>query len=353
MMKSHQEKTTRENKIKIQNIKIALIGGVFMILLINIPLGVNATTITSCSTGSGSSPIGVAVDSYSDVWFGLDSYNKLAELTSSSCSPSYKTITNGAHFLDVAGNGYIAYTMKGSGGSTNSCISAYNPGTGTVVNHVCATGKGFDDIAADPTNSHIVWVSAYYTGQIAKFDVTTGSVTYYSVPIPGGCSFTYTSPEGIRVDSYGNVWVADESCYRIAEYNSGGYWGTYSPGSEQPWFVSVDNTNNNLWMTSRSYDDVMYMDMSSGSTTSVGIPSSYGGSSPTGIDVDPADSRADVTFQGGGYVDEYSYSSVNSWLCGTGDSWGSTSNPFGIRAVAPNYYWTALQGSDKIAEGDC
>src|SRR5207244_8636057 len=141
-------------------------------------------------------PKGVTISGTS-LWVGLSVTGKLGTSSTSSCSVTSYTAQLDPTFLAFAGNGKLAFTQKGTGGSSPSCISAWNTSTHVVEVSTCITGKGADDVSKDPTNSNIVWNSWYYYGQIAKWDTTTGNMNLFVVPKPGS---TTPSPEGIRAN---------------------------------------------------------------------------------------------------------------------------------------------------------
>lgn len=357
-------KTNREHSaMKIHSKKTKALTFTFAILIFTMLLSSNyvglaaATKITSCSTASG--PKGVTMDSTSsNIWIGEATAGKLGTSAVSS-SPTSCSVTSytGQHdptrVAFSGGGGSFAFTQKGTGGSTTSCITTFNTATDGLSNSQCSNGAGFDDVAQDPTSTTVVWTSLYYVGKIASYDTSSGTITYVNVPKAGSCSVT-PEPEGLRVDSSGNVWVADEACNAIDEYqpSSGGFWSTYLPGYT-PAFLDLDNTNNYVWATAPPYNLILKM-TTSGTTTTVSDTSSE--TTPLVIAVDPANNRVDVTFQnaGSGSIDEYNTGSNPGWLCGSGAGDVYTSSyPYGITTESSNYYWATDYNNAKLLVGDC
>ncbi len=299
----------------------------------------NATT---CSASSG--PKGVTI-SGSNVWIGLSATSKLGTTPTSSCSITSYTAQLDPTFLAFAGNGKLAFTQKGST-NTNSCISAFNTATHVVERSTCLSGKGADDVSNDPTNSNIVWNSWYYYGQIANWDTTTGNMNLFVVPKPGT---TTPSPEGIRVDSGGTVWVADEANARIDKYVPGtNTWTQYAISQGNPWFISIDPSNTYLYAsvnpTGTPY--IIKMTKSTGSYTAYQAPS--GTSIGYQLMVKSDNSKAVMDFESSGQVAAFNIG-TSSW--GTPVNLGSTSNPIGLWLDSSGNYWIGLWGTDQLTTG--
>lgn len=338
---------------KLLNIKIISVTSILTVLLVSINSPIIAEAVKDANCLTGSKPMGVTMDnSASNIWLGVSGNSKIG--TSSTSSPncsvsSYPGQNDPTHVAFSGGGGAIAFTQKGSGGSTTSCITVFNPVTHALSNSQCSNGAGFDDVSKDPTSSTLVWASLFYAGKIAKYDTSSGSITYYTVPAVSGCSSS-TQVEGLRVDSFGNVWVANESCHYLDEYQpSLGFWSTYNL-AENPYFLDIDNTNSLVWTTSVPYNTLQHTNMNTGVPTDVSVPS--GETGPFGIAVDPANTRVDVTFQSGS-VDEYdTYPTLQTWICNGGDSYTS-SYPFGITTQSSNYYWATDFNNGKLLVGHC
>ncbi|HYL67009.1 MAG TPA: hypothetical protein VEU72_07640 [Nitrosopumilaceae archaeon] len=319
------------------------------------PLLVLATNTATCSTGVGSSPKGDRMDSTSsNVWIGLSGTHQLGHSSTSStssCSVSTNTAQNDPTNVAFAGNGYLAFTQKGTGGSSQSCISSYNTATSTIVKTSCISGAGADDVDKDPTNSNMVWSSWYYNGYVGKFDTSLGNLSTF---LPPSCGVT-SNLEGLRVDSSGNVWAADEACNKLWKYvPSSNTWTSYTISGFLPWYLSIDNSASHIWITSQSNTLKALADfnISTGTAATISYPGSAQGA--TEVAQDPANRITFVAFQNG-YVNEY-YNSLGSWQCtGSGDSY-SNGTPFGIsysQSGGVDYYWATLYGNSQLVVGHC
>jgi streptogramin lyase len=197
----------------------------------------------------------------------------------------------------------------------------------------------------------------YLTGRIVSFDTGSGAQSTYLVPQPSGCSGS-RNPEGIREDSSGFIWVADEAtaCPRLWKFSTGFFtWTEYTVlTGYRPWFVSIDDTAGKIWITSNdtpnNQGSFLSFVISSGVFTQVGLPT--GQTKPYYLAVDHADNRVYVTFSTG-YVNEYFFGSGPIWLCPSGDNYGSSSQPWGVSYVAPNSYWAGLLANNQLVTGLC
>lgn len=307
---------------------------------------VHASNITSCSTASDN--IGIVV-SGSDVWVAEWGAGDIGHSTTSSCSVTnyYASSTFKPHLLTVAATG-VYYTDHDS---QYGCLVQFNTATDQIGNTMCPLSNypEADDIATDPTNTNNVWASLYSANDIEKW-VTSGSGYGYTLySLPNSC----TNPEGVRVDSSGNVWVAGQGCTSIFEYSqsSSSWVKTCSFNSAlKPWYIALDNTNNQVWFTqhtSPGYSDaVVDMAMSSCNYATTGaLPS--GDSGPLGIDL--YGYEVYVAFNGGS-VDVYNFA-ILGWVCGPDGYSGDA--PYGISHDSNGDYWVAMNGASFIAEGYC
>lgn len=336
-----------------------------------------ATKNTPCSVGTtAASPVGVAADSSSNVWFNMlgatgggslvDTLEKMPS-GNTNCNAIVKysassNVQSTQQFLVYdPTNGNIAYTMKGSntGSTPNTCITGWKPATAQRLGALCLTNKGLDDVDVDPINANYVWASMYYAGQIIHYNEVAGTYDHIiSLPTTYCPTGSSPHPEGVRVDSNGNVWVADEGCGAIDEYTTFGFWSSYQViNNNLPWFVSIDDPNQNLWLVSQfggaNHGGFMQsMDMGSGSFTTVPLPPGGAAINPLGIDVDSTNSRVAVSFSSN-FVNIYNYG-TQSWKCGTnGDAYALGTDPFGIRAVGTSSYYVALYGTSQLGSGSC
>jgi streptogramin lyase len=311
----------------------------------------------SCSTGTGSGPKGVVV-SGSNVWIGLSSNGHLGYSTTSTCSVTSYTAQNDPTYVAFFGNGYLAFTQKTA---SNSCISTWDTSTNSIYASYCSgSGAGLDVVTADPGSSTSVWTTEYYNGNIMQYSYNAQGGSIYGInPSPAGCSGS--NPEGIRVDTSGNVWVADERCNVLWKFVPSTLTWTYTQlvvtagAVVTPWMIAYDSTNALLWITSSNYCNgcgttpgaVIQYQITYGSYSNVGMPS--GASQPLGIAVDSPNQRVVVAFQGG-TVGTYWTSSTPQWLCNTNIGGG---NPWDVSIQSPYQYWATAYTGAIVYNGVC
>jgi uncharacterized repeat protein (TIGR03803 family) len=160
--------------------------------------------------GGFSSPAGVALDSSGNIYV-ADTANSAVKEIPSGCTASSCVITLGGGFnqpsgiaVDSSGTIYVADTQ-------NSAIKKMNSDC-TSSNCVVTLGGGFQSphgVAVD--GSGFVYVADTANNTIEQMASTCTSALYSA----GSCSITslggnfFNGPEGVAVDSSGNVYVAD------------------------------------------------------------------------------------------------------------------------------------------------
>lgn len=134
----------------------------------------------------------------------------------------------------------------------------------------------------------------------------------------------FKNPQGVAVDSVGNVYVADTNNNRIQKFTAAGVflaqWGTYGPGNgqfDQPWAIAVD-ADDNVYVTEHNNHRVQRFSATGTFLTTWGTRGTGNGQfdSPFGIAVDG---------DGNVYVSEYGNSRVQKFTA-TGDyllQWGT------------------------------
>jgi type II secretory pathway pseudopilin PulG len=108
-----------------------------------------------------------------------------------------------------------------------------------------------EGIAVDSSGN--VWVSDFDNNRVEEFNA---SGTYLSqFGSLGSGNGQLNSPQGVAVDSSGNVWVADTSNHRVEEFNASGAYlsqfGSFGYGNGQfdsPYGVAVDSSGN-VWVS--------------------------------------------------------------------------------------------------------
>ncbi len=136
--------------------------------------------------------------------------------------------------------GAIVSTIAGSGGpgSANGIGSTarFNTPTGVTVD-----GSG-NVYVADCVNDLIRVITS-----LGQVNTIAGSVTNAGSVDGAGSNARFNFPEGIAVDSTGNLYVTDSQTNRIREI-SGGVVSTIAVLGGQPWGIAIDGANN-LYVT--------------------------------------------------------------------------------------------------------
>ncbi len=138
----------------------------------------------------------------------------------------------GAVFVDQTNNVYV------SDNSTTGFIQKFSSG-GTYLSQFGGSGSGNgqfampEGIAVDSFGNIFVVDSANH--RIQKFSSTGTYITQWGTY--GSADGQFKNPWGIAIDSMGNIYVSDTGNYRIQKFNSNGVylskWGTYGTGNGQ------------------------------------------------------------------------------------------------------------------------
>ena len=159
------------------------------------------TSSGTATTATGlAGPNGVAVDSLGNVWVADGQHNRvleyLAPITNDEAATTVlgqSTFTSNGAALTAAGMDLpVGLTIDGSG---NVWVTDYNHNR--VLEYL--KGSGFTD------------------GQSASLVLGQSSFTSGNL---GTTATTMNGPEGVAVDSLGNVWVADASNNRVTEFTA-------------------------------------------------------------------------------------------------------------------------------------
>jgi RHS repeat-associated protein len=258
---------------------------------------------------------------------------------------------------DAAGNVWVSDTL-------NSRLEEFNS-KGEFVRTVGASGEGAGQFkstygvtvdskgnvwATDMGNSRVeefngsgTFVKMFGWGVLngeAKLEVCTSSCR---AGLKGPGNGEFNTPEGIGVDSNGDVFVADRGNHRVQEFNSELAWVRNLSQIEEhegPFYLTVDSSNN-IWVA-YSWDDKIGEYNSEGKLLQIwGKEGSEAGkiSDPYGVGIGP---------EGNVWVPEYGNSRVQVFTR-TGEylyGFGSKGNGAGQFSAAP--HGVAFSGSSTI-----
>jgi streptogramin lyase len=297
---------------------------------INIKTGIASNTIT---LGTVSAPQGIAIDSSGNVWVS-NTYNTggiinpvIYELNSngtiigtynmSSCS-GYPTGGNSIA-IDSTGNIWDA------GGYGITVFNAY----GTVIGQCCDCTR-VSDIAI--SNSGNVWYTTI--GYIYGY----GYYGYVDELSPSNSYAVGSYPQGIAIDSSGNIWVANSSSNNVTEISASGIIiGTYSVGSS-PQGIAIDSSGN-IWVANSGSNSLTKL-----SASGVTIGTYTAGTNPCNIAIDASGNVWVTNCGSSSYVTEINSSGV---VIGT---YSVGKNPTGIAIDTLGNVWVANTGSGSVTE---
>ncbi len=259
----------------------------------------NLTSGRTNGTGleaSFNGPVGVAADGFGNVYV-ADTYNNLIRKISSSGSVS-------------------TFAGSGSVGSDNGIgtQASFNQPIGVVVD---SNGNLY---IGDYGNNLIRKITS--TGVVSTF---AGSGNRGSTDGTGGAA-SFSSPEGVALDSYGNLYVADYGNNSVRKINTAGIVSTFASGISLPSGVAVDATGN---VFVAAYQDNLILKI-----TPVGIVRTFAGSGvagssngagsvaefnhPAGVAID-GDGNVLVADKGNNLIRKITPTGIVSTLAGSGN----------------------------------
>ena len=195
--------------------------------------------------------------------------------------------------VDGSGNIYVTDTYNYRVEKFNSS-GVYQSQIG-CASGACASGSGNGQFTL-PTGIAIdaggnIWVVDFSSNRVEKFN-SSGVYQSQLGCASGACSTgsgngQFNFPEGIAIDSSGNIWVTDYDNYRVEEFNSSGAYlsqigcasGACSSGSgngqfSSPFGIAAD-AGGNIWVT--DYINNRVEKFNSSGTFLLGIGSGYQG----------------------------------------------------------------------------
>jgi mucin-19 len=154
----------------------------------------------------------------------------------------YVSDCNGQRVRKISPSGFVT-TIAGSGTSTNADgISGYTDGTGTNALFTCPSG-----IAVDA--SGVIYVVDQYNYRIRKITPSGVVSTLAGSGIESfangvGTNAHFNEPNGIAVDSSGNVYIGDMGNNLLRKITPLGEVSTLAGGFNSPRFIAVDASSN-------------------------------------------------------------------------------------------------------------
>lgn len=214
--------------------------------------GPDLQQITGAAITTGiTTPLGLAVDQDGDVYVGNNSLNSISVFTGSASSGGFSLDFttggdgNGDQYLSPGVITYAAvgpnddlFIGTGPGGSPNLILSydvAVGPlgiqsdPIGDVTNSGCTIGPsgptGIAVLAGSSAATSTVYITDYYAADVEAYSynsIVNGGILGPECETPtavSGSNSQIASPEGVAVDSFGNVFVSNSSSNTITVYN--------------------------------------------------------------------------------------------------------------------------------------
>lgn len=181
--------------------------------------------ITTAKTFADSAPQYLAIDSQDNLWLTLLNTDQVVEYVPyNGASHYYSTPSSNAGLQGISvspedGSVWFAEAYSGRIGhlipcNTSSCpITEYSPPSGMNI-------EGVIQVAID--KSGVVWFTVHDGNEFGSFNPSTGAWKLFPI---GYCSDDYVQgcaaglPNAIALDSTGQVWLSEHYSGRIARYN--------------------------------------------------------------------------------------------------------------------------------------
>ena len=309
-------------------------------------------------------PVGVATDSEGNVWVADFGHNRVQEFNSKG---EFKlqfgdTGTGNGQFSSIhaiavspAGNVYVADASR---------IEEFNS-KGEYVRKWGKTGTEngqFEElrgVATDPEGH--VWtleagISGTYKPRLQEFS-PAGTYTSKFEFTSGSENGQLKEPQGLAIDSKGNVWIADTSNSRIEEFNSKGEYqrktgseGTGNGQFKKPYGIATDSEGN-VWVADTGNDRVQKFSSTGTYISQFGKAGDNNGqfSEPLGIATD-SKGNVWVADSGNDRVEEIASSEYVRQVGGEGSGPGQLSAPYGVATDSEGNVWVADSAHDRIQE---
>jgi YVTN family beta-propeller protein len=187
-----------------------------------------------------SRPLGVAVDQTGDVYVGN---NNADNITVYSGNPNAGFTLSATLTQDNSANQFLApgditfakvagvnelFVGLGPGGGTDSVIvypaplrAGSDPAT-SLTDQNCPTGPNGPTGVATNASGSTIYITSFYNSSVAEYTFT-GIETGNECPAPtetSGATSLVAKPEGVAIDSSGNIFVSNASTNTITVYNT-------------------------------------------------------------------------------------------------------------------------------------
>jgi streptogramin lyase len=199
-------------------------------------------TIPPAPDGVGCGPIGVTPQGNGSIWVTCEFSNQIDEYVPSlgvlkqfdlpvAFSAPLQVLfeRSGNFWFTAADSGMLGYaTMDLLRPGTTDGIEEFAPLNSTylttIVNPLLPSGKVVTSLAvpsqiAFSPDGTSLWVSEHGGGSFDRYDIGSRTLTKYFTSTPSSTLYSQSLPNGIAVDSSGNVWVAEHYGNRIAEFD--------------------------------------------------------------------------------------------------------------------------------------
>lgn len=215
-------------------------------------------------------------------------------------------------------------------------------------------------VTVDPAGLHLTTTTEYTeSGEVETTSPPAGNsqAAYppvYQSAFDGQGQFALNEPQGIAVDSSGDVWVADQNNNRLEKFSSAGTflesYGSLGSGNEQfnePSGVAINETTGDVYVSDFKNNRIQELTLSGQFVARFGTSGEGAVKEPTGIAVDEA---GDVWVADYGHHRVVEFSATGSFMravgtAGTGP--GQFEEPWGIALVGGDVYVSDIS-TDRV-----
>jgi streptogramin lyase len=307
------------------------------------------------ANGQFKSPRSVAVDSSGNIWVADQNNHRIQKFTSS-----------GTHLKTCGseGTGPGQFSAKGPkaiavGAEDNVWVTDYSNRV-LKFNYNCSyvtSITGFSETAGIDIAAEKIWVTDWSADKVKVYSEKELVVPLFQISATGSGFGQLNGPDGVEVDSKGNVWVLETENDRIQQFNQAGKYrsqfgtGVFtvnqsvsltSDGKGSIWFAH--NTGNRLqkWVVP-IYAPTLY--------ASVGSTGSGNGqfNSPADVEVEPGTGELLIADQNNNRIQRFnSKGAYLSQFGTTGSADGQFKSPRSVAIDANGHIWVADSGNHRV-----